>query len=89
MALCALPPVAVLEQILALESGRILICRASSTERPETPWVKPYGQVRRAWASGPEESIIGLIRRNGSRTRVLEHSARHRLPNAVRSQLLT
>jgi SAM-dependent methyltransferase len=46
---------AVLEQILAPESGRILICRASSTETPETAWVKPYEQVRRAWASGPEE----------------------------------
>ncbi len=46
---------AVLEQILAPESGRILICRASSTETPETPWVKSYEQVRRAWASGPEE----------------------------------
>jgi ubiquinone/menaquinone biosynthesis C-methylase UbiE len=46
---------AVLERILAPESGRILICRASSTETPETPWVKPYEQVRRAWASGPEE----------------------------------
>jgi hypothetical protein len=45
----------VLEQILAPESGRILICRASSTETPETLWVKPYEHVRRAWASGPEE----------------------------------
>jgi SAM-dependent methyltransferase len=45
----------VLEQIVTLDSGRILICRASSTETPETPWLKPYEQVRRAWASGPEE----------------------------------
>jgi ubiquinone/menaquinone biosynthesis C-methylase UbiE len=45
----------VLGRILAPESGRILICRASSTETPETPWVKPYEHVRRAWASGPEE----------------------------------
>jgi len=46
---------AVLEQILAPDSGRILICRASSVETPETPWVKPYRKVRSAWASGPEE----------------------------------
>jgi ubiquinone/menaquinone biosynthesis C-methylase UbiE len=45
----------VLGRILAPEFGRILVCRASSTETPETPWVKPYEQVRRAWASGPEE----------------------------------
>ena len=49
------PTLAVLERILAPESGRILICRASSTETPETPWVKPYRKVRSAWASGPEE----------------------------------
>lgn len=46
---------AVLERILVPNSGRILICRASSTEAPETPWVKPYEQVRRVWALGPEE----------------------------------
>ena len=49
------PTLAVLERILAPESGRILICRASSTETPETPWVKPYRKVRSAWASGPKE----------------------------------
>jgi SAM-dependent methyltransferase len=46
---------AVLERILAPDSGRILICRASSIETPETAWVKPYREVRRAWASGPDE----------------------------------
>jgi SAM-dependent methyltransferase len=46
---------AVLERILAPDSGRILICRSSSVETPETPWVKPYRKVRSAWASGPEE----------------------------------
>ncbi len=46
---------AVLERILCSDSGRILICRATSAETPETPWVKPYEQVRRSWASGPEE----------------------------------
>ena len=46
---------AVLERILAPGSGRILICRASSVETPETPWVKPYRKVRSAWASGPAE----------------------------------
>ena len=46
---------AVLERILAPDFGRILICRSSSVETPETPWVKPYRKVRSAWASGPEE----------------------------------
>jgi SAM-dependent methyltransferase len=46
---------AVLERILASDYGRILICRASSVETPETPWVKPYRKVRSAWASGPAE----------------------------------
>jgi SAM-dependent methyltransferase len=45
----------VLERILAPESGRIVICRASSTETSETAWVKRYQEVRRAWASGPDE----------------------------------
>jgi SAM-dependent methyltransferase len=44
-----------LERILAPESGRILICRTSGVETPETPWVKPYRKVRSAWASGPAE----------------------------------
>jgi len=45
----------VLGRTLAPESGRILICRSSSTETPETAWVKPYQEVRRAWASEPDE----------------------------------
>jgi SAM-dependent methyltransferase len=49
------PTLSVLEQILAPDSGRILICRASGVETPETPWVKPYRKVRGAWASGPAE----------------------------------
>jgi SAM-dependent methyltransferase len=50
------PTLAVLERILVLDSGRILICRASCVETPETPWVKPYRKVRSAWSSGrPEE----------------------------------
>ncbi len=49
------PTLAVLERILATDSGRILICRTSSVETPETPWVKPYRKVRSAWASGPPE----------------------------------
>jgi SAM-dependent methyltransferase len=44
------PTLAVLERILAPDSGRILICRTSSVETPETPWVKPYRKVRSAWA---------------------------------------
>jgi SAM-dependent methyltransferase len=48
------PALAVLARILAPDSGRILICRASSVETPETPWVKPYRKVRSAWASGRE-----------------------------------
>jgi SAM-dependent methyltransferase len=46
---------AMLERILAPDSGRILICRASTVETPDTPWMKPYRKVRSAWASGPEE----------------------------------
>jgi SAM-dependent methyltransferase len=45
----------VLERILAPDSGRILICRASSTETGETAWVKHYQEVRRAWASESDE----------------------------------
>jgi hypothetical protein len=48
------PTFAVLEQIL-VPDGRILICRTSSVETPETPWVKPYRKVRSSWASGPAE----------------------------------
>jgi SAM-dependent methyltransferase len=44
----------VLERIVS-ESGRILICGAASVETPESPWVKAYAEVRRAWASGPDE----------------------------------
>jgi len=50
----------VLERLLAPDSGRILICRASSTETPETAWVKPYQEVRRAWAAEPEERRYGI-----------------------------
>jgi SAM-dependent methyltransferase len=49
------PTLAVLERILAHDPGHILICRSSSVETPETPWVKPYRRVRSAWASGPAE----------------------------------
>jgi hypothetical protein len=49
------PTLAVLERILAPDSGRILICRASGVETRKTPWVKPYRKVRSAWASGPAE----------------------------------
>jgi SAM-dependent methyltransferase len=51
---------AVLQRILAPDSGRILICRASSVETEETPWVKPYRKVRSAWASGPSEKRYRL-----------------------------
>jgi SAM-dependent methyltransferase len=44
----------VLGQIVA-DSGRILICGASSVDTPESPWVKSYAEVRRAWASGLDE----------------------------------
>jgi ubiquinone/menaquinone biosynthesis C-methylase UbiE len=47
---------AVLERIIAPDSGRILICRATSAEAPETPWVKSYQEVRRAWTEGREET---------------------------------
>ena len=49
------PTLAVFDRILAHNSGRILICRASSVETPEMPWVKPYRKVRSAWASGAAE----------------------------------
>ncbi len=49
------PTLELFERILAPSSGRILICRASMVETPETPWVKPYRKVRSAWASGPAE----------------------------------
>jgi len=42
------PTLKVLERILAPDSGRILLCRASGVETPETPWVKPYRKVRSA-----------------------------------------
>ena len=51
---------AVLERILARDSGRILICRATSAETPETAWVKSYREVRRAWTAGPEEKRYGI-----------------------------
>ena len=43
----------VLERIVC-GAGRILICRASSVETPETPWMKPYDELRRRWASEAE-----------------------------------
>ncbi len=43
----------VLERIVA-QAGRILICRASSVETTETPWLKPYNELRRRWASEAE-----------------------------------
>src|ERR1700739_2805600 len=51
---------AVLERILAPDSGRILICRATSAETPETAWVKSYREVRRAWRAGAEEKRYGF-----------------------------
>jgi SAM-dependent methyltransferase len=41
----------VLERIVS-GAGCILICRASSVETPETPWLKAYDELRRRWASG-------------------------------------
>jgi SAM-dependent methyltransferase len=40
----------VLERIVS-GAGHILICRASSVETPDTPWMKAYDEVRRGWAS--------------------------------------
>jgi ubiquinone/menaquinone biosynthesis C-methylase UbiE len=51
---------AVLERILAPDSGRTLICRATSAETPETAWVKSYQEVRRAWTAEPEERRYGI-----------------------------
>jgi ubiquinone/menaquinone biosynthesis C-methylase UbiE len=41
----------VLERMVS-GAGHILICRASSVETPETPWLKQYDELRRRWASG-------------------------------------
>lgn len=46
---------AVLDRIVIPDSGRILICGASSVETPDTLWVKAYEEVRRAWSSEPDE----------------------------------
>lgn len=43
----------VLERIVS-DSGRILICRASSVEGPEAPWLKPYNDVRHSWTTAGE-----------------------------------
>jgi SAM-dependent methyltransferase len=45
----------VLERVVVPDSGRVLICGASSVESPETAWVKAYEELRYAWASGPDE----------------------------------
>jgi hypothetical protein len=56
------PTLKALERILVSGPARILICRASGVETPETPWVKPYRKVRSAWASGrPEEKQYRVI----------------------------
>jgi ubiquinone/menaquinone biosynthesis C-methylase UbiE len=44
----------VLERIVP-DSGRILICGASTAETPETAWVKSYKEVCRVWTSRPDE----------------------------------
>jgi len=54
------PTLMVLERILAPDSGRILICRASSIETPETAWVKTYQKVRRGWGSESDEKHCGI-----------------------------
>src|ERR1019366_1496415 len=50
---------AVLERILVPDSGRILICRSSSVETPETPWVKPYRIDPSEWFAGWRFSPLG------------------------------
>jgi len=49
----------VLERIVS-DRGRILICRASGIETPETPWMKRYNEVRRSWGSGKVEKQYRL-----------------------------
>jgi SAM-dependent methyltransferase len=56
-----IPTLAVLERILAPDSGRILICRTSTVETTETPWVKAYRKVRSAWVSGPAEKQYRIV----------------------------
>ena len=51
---------AVLERILAPDFGRILICRATSAETPETAWVTSYREVCHAWTTEPEERRYGI-----------------------------
>ena len=67
----------VLERIVS-GAGRILICRASSVETPKTPWVKPYDELRRRWASEAEGQRYRVDRRNGSRDRALVRPLRLR-----------
>lgn len=51
-----------LDELLA-PSGRILICGASSLDTEATPWVKPYGELRRTYAATDEN----LYERDGAR----------------------
>src|ERR1700677_1217415 len=54
---------AVLERIVIPESGRILICGASSVETSATTWVKAYEEVRRTWSSEPDEKHYRIDRK--------------------------
>ena len=48
------PTLAIMKRIVS-DSGHILVCAASTVEAPDSPWLKSYAEVRRAWASGPDE----------------------------------
>ena len=42
-------------QALASLSAHVLICGAPAIETPESPWMKPYDDVRHRFAPGPNE----------------------------------
>lgn len=44
---------AVLEKIISAK-GWVLICRPTSVETPNTPWVKPYQKLCHSWSEDPE-----------------------------------
>jgi SAM-dependent methyltransferase len=42
-----------LERIVS-ERGRVLVCGATSTETPASPWLKPYQEICNSWSDDPE-----------------------------------
>jgi SAM-dependent methyltransferase len=42
-------------QRIASPSGHVLICGAHAIDTPESPWMKPYGDLRHSFAAGPNQ----------------------------------